>query len=464
LEKFLEKISETQIAVELLPDIHDAVLRPARSWRPLFWQLVRFCIVGVINAVVDILVLNILLLRFPTHDANILLLYNSAAFTLGALNSYLLNKYWTFHRRQAITGAELLRFAAISVIGFLCNDGIVWITARILYPLIANPVLWANTSKLSAVGGTAIVSYLGMRLWVFANKSQESGKKREGFSMSITNSQKQLSPGYVDEALDDDDPTEPRKAVSRYRTSWSLSVVMPAYNEEEAIAETIYEVVNTLTPWIRDFELIAVNDGSRDATGGILDAIAAANPQVRVIHHPVNRGYGAALVSGFEAAAKDLTFFMDSDGQFDIRDLECFFPLIDHYDAVLGYRIDRQDTWIRKLNAWGWKILVGMVFGVHVRDVDCAFKLYRGDFFREHRLETRGAMINTEMIYKFTRAGHTYTQVGVRHVLRRGGRATGAKLTVILRAFRELFIYAWKWLREVQREGGKEKLSQTVEL
>jgi hypothetical protein len=99
-----------------------------------------------------------------------------------------------------------------------------------------------------------------------------------------------------------------------------------------------------------------------------------------------------------------------------------------------------------------------------VRDVDCAFKLYRGDFFREHRLETRGAMINTEMIYKFTRAGHTYTQVGVRHAQRRGGRATGAKLTVILRAFRELFIYAWKWLREVQREDRKEKLSQTVEV
>ena len=137
----MEKISETQIAVELLPDIHDAVLRPARSWRPLFWQLVRFCIVGVINAAVDILAFNILLLRFPTHDANILLLYNSAAFTLGALNSYLLNKHWTFHRRQAITRAELLRFAAISVIGFLCNDGIVWITARILHPLIANPAL-----------------------------------------------------------------------------------------------------------------------------------------------------------------------------------------------------------------------------------------------------------------------------------------------------------------------------------
>jgi hypothetical protein len=107
---------------------------------------------------------------------------------------------------------------------------------------------------------------------------------------------------------------------------------------------------------------------------------------------------------------------------------------------------------------WGWKQLIGMVFGVRVRGVDCAFKLYRGDFFRKHRLETRGAMINTEMIYKFTRAGHTYTEVGVRHLLRRGGRATGAKPSVILRAFREMFIYARKWRREVPGEGRKKEL------
>jgi hypothetical protein len=116
---------------------------------------------------------------------------------------------------------------------------------------------------------------------------------------------------------------------------------------------------------------------------------------------------------------------------------------------------------MRKINAWGWKILVGMVFGVYVRDVDCAFKLYRGDFFREHKLETRGAMINTEILYKFTRAGYTYTQVGVRHLPRRGGKATGAKPSVILRAFRELFYYAMKWHREEKREErAKERLER----
>ena len=241
----------------------------------------------------------------------------------------------------------------------------------------------------------------------------------------------------------------------------SLSVVLPAHNEEQAIAHTVHEVIDTLSAWLQDFEVIVVDDGSRDRTDVILDTIAAAQPRLRVIHHAINQGYGAALVSGFEAVTKELAFFMDSDGQFDIRDLEQFFPLLDEYDAVLGYRIDRQDTWMRKVNAWGWKILVGMVFGVYVRDVDCAFKLYPGEFFREQKLETRGAMINTEILYKFTRAGYTYTQVGVHHLPRRGGKATGAKPAVILRAFRELFYYAIKWHREEKREErAKEQLER----
>ena len=228
----------------------------------------------------------------------------------------------------------------------------------------------------------------------------------------------------------------------------SLTAVLPAHNEEAAIAATVSGVLEALAGWLVDFEVIVVDDGSRDRTGAILDKIAAADPHLKVIHHPTNQGYGAALASGFATSSKDLVLFMDSDGQFDIYDLARFFPLLAEYDAVLGYRVKRQDTWMRRANAWGWKMLVRLVFGIRVRDVDCAFKLYDGRFFREHRLETRGAMINTEILYKFTRAGYTYTEVGVHHLPRRGGRATGAKPIVILRAFRELFAYAWKWHRE----------------
>ncbi len=163
----------------------------------------------------------------------------------------------------------------------------------------------------------------------------------------------------------------------------SLSVILPAYNEEHAIASTVNDVLAALTGRIKDFEVIVVNDGSADRTGTIVESIAHKDSRVRLLTHAVNQGYGATLADGFAAATKELTFFMDSDGQFDIRDLFQFFPSIDEYDAVLGYRIQRQDTWMRKLNAWGWKMLIGIVLGVHVRDIDCAFKLLHTDFSAE---------------------------------------------------------------------------------
>ncbi|HVB61404.1 MAG TPA: glycosyltransferase family 2 protein [Ktedonobacteraceae bacterium] len=248
--------------------------------------------------------------------------------------------------------------------------------------------------------------------------------------------------------LSDKQQMTPQVEVASYCTTQSLSIVLPAHNEEVAIGETVQNILEAIATWTPEFEVIVVNDGSQDGTRAIVEEIAAAHPQVRLINHEVNQGYGAALVSGFEASTKSLVFFMDSDGQFDIHDLKQFFSYIDTYDAVLGYRVNRQDTWMRKLNAWGWKMLVRLVFGVRARDIDCAFKLYRGQFFRDYRLETRGAMINTEILYKFTRAGYTYTQLGVRHLPRHGGKATGAKPAVILRAFKEMFSYAWKWRRQ----------------
>ncbi len=422
----MPNISEVPTVVEARPNIQATVPRPARSWSASFWQIVRFGIVGTLNTTIDVLTLNLLLWRFPIHNANLLLLFNTIAYTLGALNSFGLNKYWTFKRRQTIIGGEVVRFAIVNVAGILCNDSIIWIAARILHPLIASNLLWANASKLTALSGTMILSYLGMRLWVFANKSQE---RRHS----------------------DTDRKLAEVQGKRLLTRYSLSVILPAHNEEAAIAETIHTVIDTLKEWVQDFEVIVVNDGSKDATRMTVEDIAATDPRVRLINHATNQGYGAALVSGFEAVTRDLVFFMDSDGQFDIRDLERFFPFIGEYDAVLGYRINRQDTWMRKLNALGWKMLVSAVFGLHVRDVDCAFKLYRADFFREHPLETRGAMINAEILYKFTHAGYTHTQLGVRHLPRHGGRATGAKPAVIARAFRELFTYAWKWHAEERK-------------
>jgi glycosyltransferase involved in cell wall biosynthesis len=228
----------------------------------------------------------------------------------------------------------------------------------------------------------------------------------------------------------------------------SLSIVLPAYNEDAVIGVTLVQVLNVLAAWVKDFEIIVVNDGSTDRTGAIISTIIEVEPRVRVITHDRNQGYGSALVDGFAAATKELTFFMDSDGQFDIHDLARLLLFIDEYDAVIGYRLDRQDTWVRKLNAWGWNLLTRNVLGIHARDIDCAFKLLRTDFLHQHPLETRGAMINAELLYKLKRAGYTYREVGVHHLQRQGGRATGANLRVIARAFRELFHFTREWRRE----------------
>jgi glycosyltransferase involved in cell wall biosynthesis len=250
-----------------------------------------------------------------------------------------------------------------------------------------------------------------------------------------------ISEHTANATIDTDDPIDFGPSTTRH----SLSVVLPAYNEEKVIADTLLQVLNVLNWWHIDFEVLVVNDGSVDRTDAIVMQLAERHPQIRLINHSTNQGYGAALVSGFEAATKELTFFMDSDGQFDISNLAKFFPLIDTYDAVIGYRIDRQDSLMRKLNAWGWKSLIGLVLDVHVRDIDCAFKLFHTSFFREHPLETRGAMINAEMLYRLSHSGYTYCERGVQHLPRRTGRATGAKPAVILRAFRELFTYSRKW-------------------
>lgn len=229
---------------------------------------------------------------------------------------------------------------------------------------------------------------------------------------------------------------------------YSISVVLPAYNEEAIIHETITAVATALKNWTADFEIVVVNDGSKDKTKDIVERLARSEPHICLLNHPENSGYGSALVTGFSAVRKDLIFFMDSDGQFDISDLASFFPLIEQYDAVFGYRNPRQDSWIRKVNAWGWKQLVYFVFGVRMRDIDCAFKLYHAEFFQTLHLETRGAMINTEIMYKFKRGGYTYAEVGVRHLPRREGQATGAHPRVIVRALGELVKLAGKWKRE----------------
>jgi len=443
----LPNLAEFEPLAGALPQVQEMKPRPVRMWKVSLWQFARFSVVGILNTLIDVITLNILLWRFPTHNANLLLVYNSLAYIFGALNSFCLNKYWTFRQRNGTTSGEIVRFVVLSFAGILCNDSIFWLVARSLHPLITNNLLWANISKGMAVVGTMTISYLGMRLWVFTKSTDQKSKKQYASLLDIAG-EPVSQPPYMNDGGPKTIEQVELEANKGKKIPSSLSIILPAYNEEMVIAETVHSVVDTLMRWELDFEVIVVNDGSKDRTQAIIEEITAIDSRVILLNHAFNGGYGAALISGFMATTKDLAFFMDSDGQFDIHDLERFFPLLEAYDAVLGYRVDRQDTWIRKVNAWGWKLLIGMVFDVYMRDVDCAFKLFPADFFQEHNLETSGAMINTEILYKFTRAGYTCTQVGVRHLPRSGGQATGAKPSVILRAFRELVVCAFKWHRE----------------
>lgn len=221
--------------------------------------------------------------------------------------------------------------------------------------------------------------------------------------------------------------------------SISISVFFPFYNEQDNVADTTEKAIDVLQKIDADYELIIVDDGSKDNTGKIADEIVSQNDKVKVIHHPVNLGYGEALKSGFRAATKKLVFYTDGDGQFDIAEMPPLIELMKQYDIVSCYRINRKDNLIRKINGWCWTKLVCLLFGMKVRDVDCAFKLYKREIFDNIKLSSSGALIDTEILARAFRRGYTIVERPVRHHPRIAGEQTGGNPLVILRAFRELF-------------------------
>jgi len=222
------------------------------------------------------------------------------------------------------------------------------------------------------------------------------------------------------------------------RSSVSITVFFPCYNEQDNVAKVTEQAVRVLEDLGADYEVIIVDDGSSDGTGRVADQMAAANPRVRVIHHPQNRGYGAALQSGFRGATKELVFYTDGDAQFDIAEMPPLLPLMEDYDIVSCYRMNRQDTPVRKLCGWLWTRLTGVLFSLNLRDIDCAFKLYKRAIFDNIRMESQGALIDTEILARAARQGYRITQRGVHHYPRTAGQQTGGNPKVILRAFKEV--------------------------
>jgi glycosyltransferase involved in cell wall biosynthesis len=236
--------------------------------------------------------------------------------------------------------------------------------------------------------------------------------------------------------------------ASRPDRTPSISAVLPAYNEEAIVERTVIDVAIVLRELTDEYEIVVVDDGSVDETREVLMALAERYPELplRVVLHEQNQGYGAALASGFDAATKELIFMTDGDRQFDAAELGRFVPELDaSTDLVIGWRVQRADPPLRLLNAFGWKLLVNGLFGYTARDVDCAFKLFRRRVWQGVTVHARGATFSAEFLIKARRLGFHVKELPVRHLPRTAGRATGARLDVIARAFRELF-QLWRHL------------------
>jgi glycosyltransferase involved in cell wall biosynthesis len=225
-----------------------------------------------------------------------------------------------------------------------------------------------------------------------------------------------------------------------------LSFFFPAHNEEANLEALLAEALEVLPGLAEKFEVIAVDDGSKDQTPAISDELAARHPDLfRVVHHPVNLGYGAALRSGFRAARYDLIAFIDGDRQFKVIDLGRLTARLaadDSPDVVVGYRLKRADPIIRRWYARVYRLSNRIFFGVRVRDIDCACKLFKRQALEPIRVESGGAFFTAELLIKLRFEGRRIGQVGVPHYARTAGSPTGAKPTVVFRAVRDFW-----WLR-----------------
>ena len=206
----------------------------------------------------------------------------------------------------------------------------------------------------------------------------------------------------------------------------TISAVLPAYNEEENIENATKRMADVLRSLgLRDWEVIVVDDGSLDRTGEIADRLAAEDPaHIRALHHKPNRGYAAALKTGFTNARHQLIFYTDSDNQFDVREITSLLPLIQNADIVNGFRIYRFDPLTRLVLSWGFNLLVRTIFRIKVRDIDCAFKLFRREVFDKVNIESKKFFVDAEVLAKARYHGFRMTEVGVRHYPRPAGHST----------------------------------------
>ena len=229
-----------------------------------------------------------------------------------------------------------------------------------------------------------------------------------------------------------------------------ISVFFPAYNLESKIEKTVKDAFEAIPKLADKYEIIVINDGSKDKTGNKLADLRAKFYNLRIITHKVNKGYGGALKSGFYNSKYSWIAFTDADGQFDISELPQLIrkQKQTNADLVAGFYLKRAVPWWRKLNTWLWQLFVRLLFGLNVRDVDCGFKLISKKVIDTiPKLESeRGAFISSEFLIKAQKYGFKIAEAGVHHYPRTEGKGTGADLNVIVKSFVDLF-KLWRKLK-----------------
>lgn len=226
-----------------------------------------------------------------------------------------------------------------------------------------------------------------------------------------------------------------------------LSAVMPAYNEQEVLSMALSEAATALDELCEIWELVVVDDGSTDRTPEILKQLQDKNSRIRVLTLEHHSGYSRALIRGFSKCRYRAIFFTDADAQFDLYDIAKLYAKLGEVDMVAGYRIGRRDRLIRRVVSGAYNLLQGWVLGIDVRDVNCAFKLFRRSFFDRVRLSSNGFLIDAELYARAQRAGLTWAQVAVPHRPRQLGRTT-IRASTVLETLREL----WGLKRQLRRE------------
>ena len=233
--------------------------------------------------------------------------------------------------------------------------------------------------------------------------------------------------------------------MSRGHDVRSISAMFPCYNDAPTIGGLVDQVHSALTSLVPIVEVIVVNDGSSDGSREVLDTMAAERPWLRVIHHPHNRGYGQALISGFTAARHDWIFYTDGDAQYDAREAGVLVPLAtDSIDVVQGYKVGRGDPWYRKVIGRLYHHVVKLMFGLGVRDTDCDFRLFRRRLFTDAPLTSSTGVICVEMMFRFQRGGARFVQAPVHHYFRPHGRSQFFRLPAIARSMLQLLTLWWR--------------------